>query len=488
MDHIKYYDLTPGQKLLLFSQSFTVHKQINNIFTLTLVEKKLDFYLLKSAIELAYEQNDAFRLRITKNGRKIQQYFADREKPDIKTLDFTGQTEESMDKCLHAYAKKPIRIFNRSMTRVFLVHSWNGLDGIYFGVSHLILDSWGICVFLQYVMEVYDALLNSTPLPKPLKSLESLLQKDLMYVGSAQEQKDREFWQNEFGSKEPSLISHINGPALLEAYRKKKKDPTIGYANTFSFRTAGRHEVLYVPKEDVEKIQAFCDQQRISMQSVFMLGVRTALSKLNNRQKDIGIYMTNARRGTLEEKRTGGSRVHSSIFRTIFDEEKTFEQACQETYSYQMRLYRHAEFGTVEMIGMEAQAYNRKGYFTGWHTTVFTFQPIKLVLKDGTPLRTKWYCNGASSSVHYLTMMDADATGALRCYYEYQKHTVTARRVREFHSLMTQAVMAGVSNPTVTLGAILDTIDQNIDLSNVAYFKHPKDIQVFGAAQQAAEK
>ncbi len=488
MNEIKYYDLTPGQKLLLFSQSFTVHKQINNIFTLTLVEKKLDFEVLKAAIELAYEQNDAFRLRITKVGRKIQQYFTENEKPDIQMLDFTGQTEEGMDKCLHRYAKKPIRIFNKRMTRVFLVRSWNGYDGIYFGVSHLILDSWGICVFLQYVMEVYDALKNGTPMPKPLNSLESLLKKDLEYVGSAQEQKDREFWQNEFSGREPALLSHTNGPALLEAYRKKKKDPTLGYAKTISLRTAGRHEVLFVPKEDVEKIQAFCDQQHISMQAVFMFGVRTALSKLNNRQKDIGMYITNARRGTLEEKRTGGSRVHSSTFRTIFDEEKTFEQACQEIYSYQMRQYRHAEFGTVEMIDMEAKAYGRKGYFTGWHTLVFTFQPIKLILKDGTPLRTKWYCNGASSSIHYLTMMDADATGALRCYHEYQKHTIKAQRIREFHSLMTQAVMAGVDNPAITIGAILDTIDQNVDFSNVAYLTYPKDIQVFGTEQKAAGK
>ena len=33
-----YYDLTSGQQLLLFSQTFTIHKQINNIFTLMLLE------------------------------------------------------------------------------------------------------------------------------------------------------------------------------------------------------------------------------------------------------------------------------------------------------------------------------------------------------------------------------------------------------------------------------------------------------------------
>ena len=63
--YYEYYDLTAGQQLLLFSQTFTIHKQINNIFTSILLEKKLDFDVLKSAIEYAYEQNDAFRLRMT---------------------------------------------------------------------------------------------------------------------------------------------------------------------------------------------------------------------------------------------------------------------------------------------------------------------------------------------------------------------------------------------------------------------------------------
>jgi hypothetical protein len=255
---------------------------------------------------------------------------------------------------------------------------------------------------------------SGSPMPKPLSPLEPLLQKELAYKDSPQYQKDKEFWENEFSRRGEGLVSHINGPSVLEKYRKKKKDPTLRYASICGLRTAARHEVICVPKENVEKIQAYCEDKKISMQAVFMLGVRTALSKLNNRQQDVGIYTTFARRGTLEEKRAGGSRVHSSVFRTVMGEELTFDEACQETYNYQMQIYRHADFDTIEVINMEQKAYNRKGYFTGWYAMVFTFQPIKLVLKDGTPMHTKWYCNGAFSSTYYLTIMDDDGSGALR--------------------------------------------------------------------------
>ena len=459
-DERKYYDITPGQQLLLYSQTFTIHKQINNIFTSILLEKKLDFDVLKSAIEYAYEQNDAFRLRMTKVDGKIKQYFADTEKPEVGLLDFTGKTQEEMDEHLSKIAHKPIRILDKPVTKVFLLRSWNGMDGIYFGVSHMVLDSWGICVFLQYVMEVYEAMKADVPMPKALSPLEPLLQKDLEYKNSPKFTKDMEFWQNEFKSRESSLISHINGPSVLENFRKKKKDPSLRYAKTTSLtRTAARHEVLYVPKRDVDKIQEFCETQKISMQAVFMFGVRTALSKLNDCQDDVGIYVTCARRGTLQEKRSGGSRVHSAIFRTIIKEDTTFETACQETFKYQTQIYRYADFDTIEMINMEAKEYNRKGYFTGWHTVIFTFQPIRLVLADGTPMHTKWYCNGVFSGTNYLTIMDADGTGALRCYHEYQYLNVKTERIREFHSLILQAIMAGVNDPSLTVGSILNMID-----------------------------
>jgi hypothetical protein len=454
-----YYDLTSGQQLLLYSQMFTIHKQINNIFTLMLLEKKLDFEVLKAAVEYAYDQNDAFRLRFIKVGGKIKQYFIPKEQPQIEVLDFSGKTQADMDKCFYKYASTPFKLINRPMSKVFLVHSWDGMDGIYFGVSHMILDSWGICVFLQFVMEVYEAMKSGSAMPKPLSPVEPLLQKDLAYKDSPQYQKDIEFWQSEFERLPAPLVSHINGPSILENYRKKKKDPSLTYAPLIGLRTSARHEVLYVSQENVEKIQRYCDENKISMQAAFMFGVRTALSKLNDRQANIGFTATFARRGTLQEKRSGGTRVHSSTFRNIMTEDVTFEKACQLIFGQQMAIYRHAEFDTIEIINMEAKVYNRKGFLTGWYPMIFTFQPVKLVVAGGTPIHTKWYCNGAFSSTYYLTIMDADGTGALRCYYEYQKHVVTAQRIREFHSLVEQAIMAGVENPSASIGEILDRLD-----------------------------
>jgi len=71
-------------------------------------------------------------------------------------------------------------------------------------------------------------------------------------------------------------------------------------------------------------------------------------------------------------------------------------------------------------------------------------------------MRTKWYCNGAFAMAFYLNIMDADGTGALQCYYEYQYKNVERGRIRMMHNIMVQSIMAGIENPSVTIGELLD--------------------------------
>ena len=97
------------------------------------------------------------RLRFTRVNMKLKQYFLASDPPNIKVLDFTGKTHEEMDKELSRLASIPIRLTNRPLNRIYLVRSWDGMQGIYLGVSHLTMDSWSICVFLKYVMDVYES-------------------------------------------------------------------------------------------------------------------------------------------------------------------------------------------------------------------------------------------------------------------------------------------------------------------------------------------
>jgi|GEM_PF-480118 len=459
MSEVTYYDLSPSQKLL-FMQNY-INKQINNIFILLLAQKKFDLDMLSLAIETAYAHTDCLRLRITKINGKQKQYFAKPEKPEIKLLDFTGKSDAQMTKSLSRLARKPIKIHDRPMHRIFIVRSPGGMEGIYFGVNHMIMDAWAIHVFLTYILSIYQAIQSQGPLPKPLNPYEALLEKELDYMNTLRYKKDKEFWQNELERLPEPMYSSINGRSNLEKNRKRHRDPNLRYGNTLSnmLHTAARHEVMHITREDVERIAAFCQYKKISMQSVFMFALRHALSTLNERQDDITFMVSVARRAALSEKNTCGTRASAIRFRTVFDEDCTFEQACVEISEYQSKCYRHADFDLQELLSMESEHYHKKGMFSSYSPGLFTFEPAPLSLEDDTPMHSDWYCNGAVSTSFYLNIMDADGTGGLRCYYEYQYKNIKRERICLFHTIMMRSIAAGIQNPAITIGELLDMPD-----------------------------
>jgi hypothetical protein len=450
-----YYDLSISQQILLYSQTFSLQKQINNIFSLILLDKQLDFDILRRAIAQGYQDCDTMRLRLKRVKFKMKQYFLDSDPPEIGLLDFTGKTQDEMDRELYRLAAIPIRLTNRPLHKTFLVRSWDGLQGIYVGVSHLAMDSWAICMLFKYIMDIYEALNAGTEMPAPFKPYEPLLVKDIAYAASPQHQKDLEFWQEECRRPEP-IYTHVLGTCWLDNYRKKKNDPALRSASQITLDTHAAHEIIMIPAEQVAVMESYCREHRIPMQSLFLLGLRTVLSARNNREADICLYNAVARRGTQVEKRSGGTRIHVLFIRTIFPEDCLFLDALAQTSDRQSLMFRHAEFSFLDILKMIQNAYTPKNRMTGYSGLTLTFQPIPMALGDGTVIKTKWYGNGVSSQSFYLTVMDGDGTGALRCYYEYKTKVFQPEIVRSFHDEMVKAMMTGISREGITLGELLD--------------------------------
>ena len=107
----KYYDLTYSQKILFYSQKYTVHKQVNNISMCILVEEELDLDILKKAIRLAYERMDSLSIRLVKKDGDVKQYFNKDQKTEIGYMDFRNKTFEAMEKKLYKIARKRITYY-----------------------------------------------------------------------------------------------------------------------------------------------------------------------------------------------------------------------------------------------------------------------------------------------------------------------------------------------------------------------------------------
>ncbi len=454
-----YYDLTLAQDLLLYSQKFSLFKQLNNVFSLVLLERTFDEPKLRQAINIGYAHCDAMRLRLFKIKGKMKQQFLTEDPPTIGMLDFTGRSEAEMETELKRLAAITITRKNKPLSRIFIVKSWDGKQGIYLGVSHLIMDSWSICVFLKYVLDVYESLNSGRTMPTPLKDYESMLVKDLAYVGSPQYEKDREFWEEECKRPEP-FFTDVAGPAWLEKWRRRKHDPNLRHGTTVTLRTRAAHEVIMIPPEQVKQMEEFCVEHKYPMQTLLMMGIRTSLAARNGRPEDITLYNAVARRGTQHEKRSGGTRIHVLIVRNIIPESCTFLDAVAQITERQSLMFRHAEFSFMELLSMLQDAYCHGNRMSGYCAMSLTFQPVPMTLDDGTKIYTRWIGNGVASQPIYITVMDGDGTGALRVYYEYQTARFDVPAVRAFHDEVMKVVLTGVANPAITSGELIDLIQK----------------------------
>lgn len=450
MENRVYYPLSPSQHLLFLSRKYTIHKAVLNIPISMILDVKLDNDVLQKALEIAVTRWDSFGLRLKQENKEIKQYFDTRTCECIEQKDFSQSSEEKMQEFFHKEARKKMDILECPMARFFILTTPKGNTGIFSVINHIIMDSWAISMFFKDVIDVYTTLVNGLPLPKEIRSYESSLIKEIEYSNSDAYKKDQEFWIKEIGQSEP-IYTSVNGSEVLEKFRKKSKNNDIRFAKSFFIRTKADHVVRNIEKEDMDKMKAFLKEYEFpSMQILFLMGLRTYLAKVNKETSDVSLNSVVARRATLEDKFSGGTRVQVLPFRTIIEEDKTFLEALNILLDKQNSLYRHANINSMELFGMEHKVFPAKPG-QSYRGVTLTFQPVPMEVGNGMHAETKWYPNGASAQPFYLTIMDGDGSGGLKCYYEHIVSHIKPETINACHDYLVKVILEGISHPEMTL-------------------------------------
>lgn len=452
------YNLTPAQAVMYLSMKYSLQKQVINVPTSMLIQDEIDFELLQQAIELEVKRNDALRLRFEKSGGTVSQYF---EAPDeaqtriYEVKDFTGFTEEEQNSVLSQLAGKAFKIYKETPYNLVMIKSYDGYCGVFFNVNHLIMDSFAVMIFYRDLFQVYYALRNGTELPKPLVPYEELLKKELAYQGSDREKADMEFFKDLYENEtEPILAAPYGMEPLIKA---RKKDPNARSASTFSIaHTKVKQKVFRIEKGQMEEMFRFCKEQQVPFQCLFAMGIRTYLSLVNEHEKDITFNATVARRATLAEKRSAGTRIHFLGSRSIAEDEDAFIKVVRQIAEYQNSCFRHVDLDPQKMWAIQGEVYSTKGSYAAMS---FTYQPVAMDLGLDADIRTKWHSPGYASNPLYITIMhNISHAGGLDVYYEYQSHLMTEENIESFQQTVMRTMELGLQNPQITVGEIFEKL------------------------------
>lgn len=458
---LQCYPLTAAQRIHNYTIKFSCH-QVLNIGTGFYVQQDLDFNLLRQAIHMAYERFDSMRLRFLKDeDDSVYQYLVPTDDREIPFFDFSSWKEEDAHNEMRKWTAIPFKRFHSPMNYIAMIKLPDGYSGIYLKVDHMTMDSSSLIAFDKDVLEIYCHLCYGTDMPKPMMSYIKALEKDLAYeAGSAAYKRDEEYWMNEIKSSEP-MYTDFNGPQRLETQRLENNNPKQRSALVVSKHPEAAISVYELEKEPSEKLIKFCMDNQIPMATLLLMGLRTVLSKFNNNEKDVSVKSCVARRGTLLEKRSGGTRIHFFPVRTCIEPETTFLEALHLIQAEQNKLFRHANFDPIEHTMRRAKHYKLTPG-SSYESISLTYQPMTIARTQNempdVNYKSLWYTNGVAGQPLYLTVMHRAEDNGLNFNFEYRKDAVTDSEMEYLYYYLCRVLFRGVENKDRTVGEILDMI------------------------------
>lgn len=458
---MKCYPLCAAQRLHNYTVKFCP-AQVLCIGTGLYVKQDVDFALLKKAVYKGYEMFETMRLRFVQDeDETVYQYISPFEERDIPFVDFSAWNEEDAHNEMRRWTAVPFERFNSPMNSVVMIKLPDGYNGLYLKADHMTMDSSSIIGFNKAVLETYCALRYGTEMPSPLQPYIRQLEKDLEYeADSPAKKRDMEYWSKVLAESEP-MYTDFAGQGRLLTQRRENNNPNQKSAMVISKSPVASISVYSLEKEASDRLLKFCELHNVPVASLLLMGLRTVLSKFNDNEKDVSVKTCIARRGTLSEKYSGGTRIHFFPLRTVLEPETTFLEGIRVIQAEQNKIFRHANFDPIELTVMRNKQWNILPG-TSYESISLTYQPLTINKNTkempDIPYKSFWYTNGVAGQPLYLTVMHRPEDNGLNFNFEYRVDAVTEHEMQYFYYYLCRVLFRGIEDEARTVGEILEMI------------------------------
>lgn len=459
----EYYPLTAAQKLHYNWMKTYKTQQVSGVSVVASLQAELDFGLLKKCIQLEFERYGCMRIRFTKPDAKgeIKQYLAAKETRDIPMKDLSGMSMAEADSLMQQWAYETFDGNDIPLCDVTMVKLPEGYNGFFIHMDHRLIDSCGLVVMINDLMQLYTHYRFQSPYPDNLADFEEVLAKDLKRANNEKRfAKDKKFWDDQLDALGEPLYSDIQGPMVLEEARKRHGNPALRSADIELKDLFVQVKDYYLEPEPTKNLIAFCMNHQLSMTNLLLLGIRTYLSKVNNGQEDITIENFISRRSTHDEWTSGGSRTIMFPCRTVIPPETDFMSAAYEIQNVQNRIYMHSNYDPALIKEEMAKRYHTPEH-TVYESCYLTYQPMPVKLDNPhlihVPQHFKWFANGAATKKMYLTVSHTEDLG-MNFSYHYQTAHLGEHDMELLYYYMMRILFKGIAEPDMSIGDIMEQV------------------------------
>ncbi len=413
----------------------------------------MNLVLLHQAIYLGLCRNKSTFTRIRKVDKKPLQYFTSQPPEQIEMLDYSNSTDAELEADINKWSRTAFPNNSRDV-QLYKVRLIKKPDGKYcasFVVSHLAFDAYSLMVMASDILSCYKALRNGTPIePSKIDPITTVTE-DQEYLTSEKKKADLEFWENEYKEQpEPQYVNLL--PRGSNGYFKGKR---VG-KGTALIGDDARYYQRRLSKERVDKINELASKFRVSPFVLFLIAIRNKHLLSVNKEDDFYPLVTMARRASLKQKRSSGTRVMGIPIRMKFSNDMTFEEACIYWQGRMNSYMKHCNLPIMEIEPFMRKYYSDKKLSNSYHAFNVTYNPYFVASDDDIPVHFNMYSNGGNTMPVYLTIMSVDNSGELLFNYDYMLKFYKESNVEDLHNYIERFFDKVCENPKLTLNELFD--------------------------------
>lgn len=438
-------------------------QQVSGVSVVASLQSPLDFGLLKKCIQLELERCGCMRVRFTKPDKtgEVKQYIVKKDTRDIPLKDLSGMSMADADHLMQQWAYETFDGDNIPLCNVSMMKLPEGFNGFFIHMDHRLIDSCGLVVMINDLMQLYTHYRFGSGYPADLADFEKVLDKDLKKANNEKRfAKDKKFWDDRLDALGEPLYSDIQGPAVLAEARKRHDDKNLRAADIELDNLFVDVKDYWLEPEPTKNLMDFCMNHQLSMTNLLLLSIRTYLSKVNDGQEDITIQNFISRRSTHDEWTSGGSRTIMFPCRTVISPETDFLSAAYEIQNVQNKIYMHSNYDPA-LIEEEMRRRYHTPENTAYESCYLTYQPMPVKMDnphlENIPQHSKWFANGAATKKMYLTVSHTE-NGGMNFSYHYQTAHLAEHDMELLYYYMMRILFKGIAHPDMSIGEIIDQV------------------------------
>ncbi len=468
MKNKETFNLTNPQRSILLTEQFYSGSSINNIGGSFFINEKVNFDLFKRAINLVIEHNDSFNIRLSLENNEIKQFITDFEAIDFDIIDVNSK--EEVFAIENDFMQEVFDIFSR-LFKFKLFRLPNGFGGFIINIHHLISDSWSLGLICREIANVYVSLVkNEEPNLDVLHPYLDYIYAEHDYLNSNKFEKDKQYWNNIFDSI----------PNSCSIPSKKKTD------NDFSCKAF--RSIHTVSKQDMNKINEFCKNNKISVFNFFMAIFAIYTSRVSGLE-DFVIGTPILNRTDFKEKNTLGMFINVIPCRFNLNSNLSFKSFVSIVAKDSLSMLRHQKYSNQFIL---EELRKRNPSLPSLYNSIMSYQITKKDTTNGIDYDMHWGFNGNSGDDFDIHIYDLNDTGCVNLTYDYRVNKYDEDDITNIHKRILHMIHQVLDNANIGIYDIdIVTKEEKEEILykfNNTKMDYPKDKTIVDLFEEQARK